>query len=146
MNVTKYGKRAPVVGGAKRIYDAVRNFLGLTVGTPLQRKLSKLAYILFFCALGLALVVFKVNKFDITNQVIIYATSLGISIIPESLVTVLTITMVIATEAERDYESERTAAAVKFDVPDEKLPAISEEVTEPEVQYEVEMTDALRAF
>lgn len=45
MNWRKYGKKQPVVGLSKRIYDSVGKFLGLTVGTPLQRKLSALAYV-----------------------------------------------------------------------------------------------------
>lgn len=97
MNWKKYGKSAPVKGASKRIYDVVGKFLGLTEGTPLQRRLSQLAYFLFLCALILALVVFAVNRFTVSNEVIIYAISLGIAIIPESLVAVLTLTMVIAT-------------------------------------------------
>ncbi|POR39396.1 Calcium-transporting ATPase 3 [Tolypocladium paradoxum] len=101
MNWRKYGKRQPVVGLARRIYDLVGKFLGLTEGTPLQRKLSALAYVLFGCAIILAMVVFGVNHFDLRNEVIIYATSLGIAIIPESLVAVLTITMVVAVTVMR---------------------------------------------
>ncbi|PTB65690.1 cation transporting ATPase [Trichoderma citrinoviride] len=101
MNWRKYGKAQPVVGLSKRIYDVVGKFLGLTVGTPLQRKLSALAYVLFGCAVGLALVVFGVNRFNMRHEVIIYATSLGIAIIPESLVAVLTITMVVAVTVMR---------------------------------------------
>ncbi|ETR98034.1 potassium/sodium efflux P-type ATPase [Trichoderma reesei RUT C-30] len=101
MNWRKYGKAQPVVGLSKRIYDFVGKFLGLTVGTPLQRKLSALAYVLFCCAVGLAIVVFGVNRFNMRNEVIIYATSLGIAIIPESLVAVLTITMVVAVTVMR---------------------------------------------
>lgn len=86
MNWRKYGKKQPVVGLAKRTYDIIGKFLGLTEGTPLQRKLSALAYVLFGCAIILAMVVFGVNHFDLRNEVIIYATSLGIAIIPESLV------------------------------------------------------------
>merc|ERR1712000_420567 len=70
-------------------------------GTPLQRKLSALAYVLFGCAVILAIIVFAVNKFNMQNEVIIYATSLGIAIIPESLVAVLTITMVVAVTVMR---------------------------------------------
>jgi P-type Na+/K+ transporter len=73
--------------------------LGLTTGTPLQRKLSKLAYMLFLLALLLAIIVFGANKFAITHQVSIYAISLGIAIIPESLIAVLAITMAIGTRA-----------------------------------------------
>ncbi|CEI62887.1 Calcium-transporting ATPase 3 [Fusarium venenatum] len=101
MNYKKYGKKQPFVGASKRIYDVIGKFLGLTEGTPLQRKLSALAYVLFGCAIILAIVVFAVNKFDMKNEVIIYATSLGIAIIPESLVAVLTITMVVAVTVMR---------------------------------------------
>lgn len=62
MNAKKYGPAAPIKGGMKRTYDGVGAFLGLTVGTPLQRKLSKLAYVLFGCAILLAIIVFGVNK------------------------------------------------------------------------------------
>jgi len=101
MNAKKYGLRQAGKGGAKRVWDAVGKFLGLTEGTPLQRRLAMLAYALFGCAIVLAMLVFGVNKFDLTNQVIIYATSLGIAIIPESLVAVLTITMVVAVTVMR---------------------------------------------
>lgn len=101
MNWKKYGKSAPVKGGSRRVYDFLGKFLGLTEGTPLQKRLSKLAYVLFLCALVLAVIVFGVNNFKIPNEVIIYAISTGIAIIPESLVAVLTITMVVATTVMR---------------------------------------------
>jgi len=86
MNYKKYGKTQPVKGLARRTYDVVGKFLGLTEGTPLQRKLSKLAYFLFFCAILLAIVVFAVHRFNVTDEVAIYAISTGIAIIPESLI------------------------------------------------------------
>lgn len=103
MNWKKYGKAQPVKGAARRTYDFFGKFLGLTEGTPLQIKLSKLAYFLFFCALLLAVVVFSVNRWrlPLPNEVIIYAISTGIAIIPESLVAVLTISMVVATTVMR---------------------------------------------
>ncbi|KXH63588.1 potassium/sodium efflux P-type ATPase [Colletotrichum salicis] len=101
MNYKKYGKRQPVVGLSRRVYDAVGKFLGLTEGTPLQKKLAALAYLLFGCAIILAIIVFAAHKFDVTGEVIIYAVSLGIAIIPESLVAVLTITMVVAVTVMR---------------------------------------------
>ncbi|KAJ9134123.1 Potassium/sodium efflux P-type ATPase [Pleurostoma richardsiae] len=101
MNYKKYGKSAPFLGLARRTYDFLGKFLGLTEGTPLQIKLSKLAYMLFGCALILAVIVFGVNEFNVTNEVVIYAISTGIAIIPESLVAVLTITMVVATTVMR---------------------------------------------
>lgn len=86
MNYKKYGKTQPFKGAAKRAYDGVGKFLGLTEGTPLQRKLSKVAYILFGCAILLAIIVFGVNRFNVTDEVAIYAISTGIAIIPESLI------------------------------------------------------------
>lgn len=74
---TKQSKIQPVKGGALRVWDGIGKFLGLTEGTPLQIKLSKLAYVLFGCALLLAVIVFGVNKFNVTNEVAIYAISTG---------------------------------------------------------------------
>ncbi|KIV84966.1 potassium/sodium efflux P-type ATPase, fungal-type [Exophiala sideris] len=95
MSQKDHGRMQPVKGAALRVWDAVGKFLGLTEGTPLQIKLSKLAYILFGCAIVLAIIVFGVNRFNVTNEVAIYAISTGIAIIPESLIAVLTITMVV---------------------------------------------------
>ncbi|KAK4644080.1 potassium/sodium eff [Podospora bellae-mahoneyi] len=103
MNWKKYGKAAPVKGAFRRTYDFLGKFLGLTEGTPLQIKLAKLAYLLFFCAIVLAMIVFSVNKWPnpLPSELVIYAISTGIAIIPESLVAVLTISMVVATTVMR---------------------------------------------
>lgn len=101
MNYKKYGKRQTIVGFSKRTYDFFGKFLGLTEGTPLQIKLARLAYILFGCAILLAIIVFAVHRFNLPPEVIIYAISTGIAIIPESLVAVLTLTMVVATTVMR---------------------------------------------
>jgi magnesium-transporting ATPase (P-type) len=69
MNYKKYGKTQPMKGGARRVYDFIRKFLGLTEGTPLQRKLSALAYLLFGCAILLAIIVFGVNQFNVTVSI-----------------------------------------------------------------------------
>ncbi|KAF2488435.1 Na+-exporting ATPase [Lophium mytilinum] len=90
----KQGKLQPAKGIALRFWDGWGKFLGLTIGTPLQRKLSKLAYILFGFAILLAIIAFAVHKFVVTNEVAIYAISTGIAMIPESLIAVLTITFV----------------------------------------------------
>ncbi|KAH8801718.1 P-type ATPase-like protein [Xylogone sp. PMI_703] len=95
MNYKKYGKTQPIKGLVRRIYDVAGKFLGLTEGTPLQRKLARLAYLLFGVAILLAIIVFGVNRFNVTDEVAIYAISTGIAIIPESLIAVLTITMVV---------------------------------------------------
>ena len=73
----KGGNLQPAKGVLLRIWDGIGQFLGLTVGTPLQRKLSKLAYILFGCAILLAIIVFGANRFHVTNEVAIYAISTG---------------------------------------------------------------------
>ncbi|KAI5304495.1 Na+ ATPase [Ascosphaera pollenicola] len=92
---TKEGPLQPIKGGALRVWDKIGKFLGLTVGTPLQIKMSKLAYMLFGCAILLSIIVFAVDKFSFSNEVSIYAIATGIAIIPESLIAVLTITMVV---------------------------------------------------
>jgi Na+-exporting ATPase len=115
MNWKKYGKAQPIKGGFRRTYDFLGKFLGLTEGTPLQIKLAKLAYFLFFCALLLAVIVFGVNKFvqPLPKEVVIYAISTGIAIIPESLVAVLTISMVVATTVMR-----KANVVVRYVLPD----------------------------
>ena len=87
----------------KRAWDATATFLGVREGTPLQIKLNKFAYVLLFLAVVCAIIVFGVAEFDITNEVILYAIALGIGVIPESLVAVLTITFSVG--AKRMAES-----------------------------------------
>jgi potassium/sodium efflux P-type ATPase len=78
--------------------DVVGRFLGVNVGTPLQRKLSKLAMLLFGIAVVCAIIVLGANRFDTSQAVIIYAVATGLSMIPASLVVVLTITMAAGTK------------------------------------------------
>lgn len=78
--------------------DAIGRFLGVNVGTPLQRKLSKLAMVLFGIAVVCAIIVLGANRFHTTQDVIIYAVATGLSMIPASLVVVLTITMAAGTK------------------------------------------------
>lgn len=77
--------------------DFIGYFLGVNVGTPLQRKLSKLAILLFGIAVVCALIVLGANKFSNNKEVIIYAVATGLSMIPASLIVVLTITMAAGT-------------------------------------------------
>ncbi|PHH65706.1 hypothetical protein CDD81_1792 [Ophiocordyceps australis] len=78
--------------------DALGRFLGVNVGTPLQRKLSKLALYLLGAAIICAIIVLAANKFSSQREVIIYAVATGLSMIPASLVVVLTITMAAGTK------------------------------------------------
>ena len=73
-------------------------FLGVNVGTPLQKKLSRLAILLFGIAVVCAIIVLGANKFSDKPQVIIYAVATGLSMIPASLIVVLTITMAVGTK------------------------------------------------
>ncbi|KAF2857915.1 potassium/sodium eff [Piedraia hortae CBS 480.64] len=83
--------------GVLTMTDAVGAFLGISVGTPLQRKLSQLACYLFIIAVIFAVVVLAANNFRSRQEVIIYAVATGLSMIPSSLVVVLTITMAAGT-------------------------------------------------
>ncbi|KAH6892998.1 hypothetical protein B0T10DRAFT_591856 [Thelonectria olida] len=78
--------------------DAFGRFLGVNVGTPLQRKLSKLAILLLGTAIICAIIVLGANEFDSKREVIIYAVATGLSMIPASLIVVLTITMAAGTK------------------------------------------------
>ncbi|PLB39883.1 potassium/sodium eff [Aspergillus candidus] len=78
--------------------DAVGRFLGVNVGTPLQRKLSKLAILLFGVAVLFAIICMAANLFSSNNEVILYAVATGLSMIPACLVVVLTITMAVGTK------------------------------------------------
>ncbi|EGY21411.1 hypothetical protein VD0004_g4047 [Verticillium dahliae] len=81
-----------------RFKDGAKSILGL-VGTPLQVKLSKFALLLFGLAILLAIIVFSASKFEISSQVLIYGICVGVAVIPESLIAVLTITMAVGTKA-----------------------------------------------
>ncbi|KAJ5519294.1 ATPase P-type K/Mg/Cd/Cu/Zn/Na/Ca/Na/H-transporter [Penicillium expansum] len=100
-------KRGPEGETKKRWYiqawtltttDAIGRFLGTNVGTPLQRKLSKLALLLFAIAVVFAIVVAASNDWRGDSEVIIYAVATGLAMIPACLVVVLTITMAVGTK------------------------------------------------
>jgi Na+-exporting ATPase len=78
--------------------DAVGHFLGVNVGTPLQKKLARLAILLFGVAVICAIIVLAANSFSNNSEVIIYAVATGLSMIPASLTVVLTITMAAGTK------------------------------------------------
>lgn len=84
------------------VWDSVRawvgEFLGLTVGTPLQKKLAQLFLWLFLFAIVCAIIVLGANKFDSSRDVIIYAITTAIGTIPVSLLLVLTLTMAAGTK------------------------------------------------
>lgn len=101
--VDKSGDKSP---GAKEyskaafgtIWDIVGNFLGVTVGTPLQRKLSWLAIFLFWVAVIFAIVVMATQEMNVNREVAIYAICVALSMIPSALIVVLTITMAVGAQ------------------------------------------------
>ncbi|KAJ6259264.1 Na+ ATPase [Drechslerella dactyloides] len=80
------------------VADAIGRFLGVNTGTPLQKKLSRLAILLFGIAIVCAIIVLGANSFRSEQEVIIYAVATGLSMIPASLIVVLTITMAAGTK------------------------------------------------
>ncbi|GMM34448.1 putative Na(+)-exporting P-type ATPase [Saccharomycopsis crataegensis] len=83
---------------AKTFLNIIQNVLGTNVGTPLQRKLSWMAILLFFVAVVFAIIVMASHKMVVNTTVAIYAICVALSMIPSSLVVVLTITMAVGAE------------------------------------------------
>ncbi|KAK4134747.1 potassium/sodium eff [Trichocladium antarcticum] len=81
-----------------KVWDWIGKFLGLTVGTPLQRKLSQLFHYIFIFAVICAIIVLGANEFRAQNDVIIYAVATAIGTLPVTLILVLTITMAAGTK------------------------------------------------
>lgn len=90
--------KGPVTKFLFNVYQGARSILGLE-GTPLQVTLSKFALLLFAFAILLAVIVFSVSKWRITDDVLLYGICVGVAVIPESLLAVLTVTMAVATKA-----------------------------------------------
>lgn len=83
----------PIKPLSTRLIIAAKKVLGLYNASPLQTKLTKLAHFLFVTAVILVLVVFATARFNVSADVALYAISLALAIIPESLIAVVTITM-----------------------------------------------------
>lgn len=94
----KARKRDYVGAFVGTVKDAIGAFLGVNVGTPLHRKLAQLAIFLFGVAVVFAIVVMAAQKFKVNKEVAIYAIAVALSMIPASLVVVLTITMAVGTK------------------------------------------------
>jgi potassium/sodium efflux P-type ATPase len=95
----------PDVEGASAIQKAWIKFrnvgrvlLGL-IGTPMQVSLSKFALLLFALAITLAIIVFSVSRWAVTDEVLIYGICVAVAVIPESLIAVLTIATALGTRA-----------------------------------------------
>ncbi|KAI5949393.1 ENA1 [Candida jiufengensis] len=82
----------------KSTLNIILNVLGTNVGTPLQRRLAWLAILLFWVAVIFAIVVMGSQKMNVNRNVAIYAICVALSMIPSSLIVVLTITMAIGAQ------------------------------------------------
>lgn len=112
------GKASPaalVKFGILKSWDWLGNFLGVTVGTPLQQKLARLFLYIFIFAVVCAVVVLAANEvryfntihtylmltglqFSTRSDVIIYAIATAVGTLPVTLILVLTITMAAGTK------------------------------------------------
>lgn len=80
------------------VYKSLRRILGLD-GTPLQVTLSKFALFLFGLAILFAIIVFSVSQWALHDNVLLYGICVGVAVIPESLLAVLTLSMAVASKA-----------------------------------------------
>ncbi|KAJ2803200.1 hypothetical protein H4R20_002985 [Coemansia guatemalensis] len=67
--------------------------------TPLQRALNRMSWLLLAIAVASVLIVFGANKFNVDNEVLLYAIGLAIATIPEGLIAVVTLTMSLGVNA-----------------------------------------------
>lgn len=83
----------------KRSVQWLSDFLGLAKGTPLQRKLSQLFCWLFGFAIACGIIVLAANKFNASQDVILYAVTTAIGTIPVSLLLALTVSLAAGARA-----------------------------------------------
>ncbi|EGW31410.1 uncharacterized protein SPAPADRAFT_67476 [Spathaspora passalidarum NRRL Y-27907] len=98
VRVTTPSLKNYTIAALKTTKNIIQNVLGTNIGTPLQRKLSWLAIFLFWVAVVFAIVVMATQKMHVNKNVAIYAICVALSMIPSSLVVVLTITMAIGAQ------------------------------------------------
>lgn len=83
--------------GFKRYLEKIRCALGIEGTTPLQIKLNKMAYCILFIACVLAIIVVSSTGFhDIPNSIAIYAIAAAVSLLPASLIAVVSLTLAVA--------------------------------------------------
>ena len=83
--------------GFKRYLEKIRRALGIAGTTPLQIKLNKMAYWILFIACILAIIVVSSTGFhDIPNSIAIYAIAAAVSLLPASLIAVVSLTLAAA--------------------------------------------------
>jgi Na+-exporting ATPase len=104
-----------------RLYlEKVRRALGIEGTTPLQIKLNKLAYWVLFIACILAIIVVSSTGYhDIPNSIAIYAVAAAVSLLPASLIAVVSLTLAVACQdlAKRNALVRRMDAVETLCVP-----------------------------
>jgi magnesium-transporting ATPase (P-type) len=85
--VTSVGMKTEIGRIAKRLLDS-----GDNQKTPLQKSLDRMAFALLAVAIISVIIVFACARFQVNDDVILYAISTAISVIPEGLVAVVTLT------------------------------------------------------
>ena len=85
--VTCTGMQTEIGKIAKRLLES-----GDNTKTPLQKSLDRMALVLLAIAILSVIIVFASAKFQVNHDVILYAISTSISVIPEGLVAVVTLT------------------------------------------------------
>ncbi len=90
-------KEAITEKGTRLLVRRVKVALGVMDTTPLQITLNKMAYWLLLGAIVLALIVVSSTGFtDIPKSIATYAVAAAISLLPASLIAVLSLTLAVA--------------------------------------------------
>ncbi|KAJ3088584.1 hypothetical protein HK102_008419 [Quaeritorhiza haematococci] len=84
--------------GDRQLVDATTSSVdsGSNSKTPLQRTLSRVMFLCVAVALVLAVIVFGANEWSVSQEVLLYAISVAVAILPEGMPAVITVTLAIA--------------------------------------------------
>lgn len=108
--VTNTGMQTELGKIAKRLLEN-----GDNTKTPLQKSLDRMALTLLVVAILCVIIVFAAAKFDIGDEVILYAISTSIAAIPEGLVAVVTLTQAFGVNSMAKSKAlVRRLAALEF--------------------------------
>ncbi|KAI8084183.1 uncharacterized protein B0P05DRAFT_466593 [Gilbertella persicaria] len=92
--ITATGMQTEIGKIAKRLLTSDDN-----ARTPLQKSLDRMALVLLVIAIIALIIVFGAAKFKVDDQVVLYAISTAIAVIPEGLIAVVTLTQAFGVNA-----------------------------------------------
>ncbi|GAB5592698.1 hypothetical protein Unana1_07598 [Umbelopsis nana] len=95
--VTATGMNTEIGRIAKQLMDSSEN-----TKTPLQKALDRMALVMLGVAIVSVIITFGAARFHINDDVILYAISLAIAVIPEGLVAVVTLTQAFGVRSMAD--------------------------------------------